>query len=58
MKMASLTLEQIMAAKRLNEGLVIASYNDNGRIRIETEDGINPYVWRDGRWVPTVYRGY
>lgn len=57
MKFVSLTQEQIIEAKRLNEGLIIVSYNDNGRIRMETEDGLDPYVWRDGRWVPMVNRG-
>jgi len=40
------------AAQKQNLGKILVVYNDAGAIRMETEDGEDPYVWRKGRWKP------
>lgn len=51
LKVSSLTKDQKRAAEELNEGDVIFFYKDATSLRIETEDGEDPYVWRNGNWV-------
>lgn len=46
----TLTQEQQAAAALLKEGDVVFSYRDGNSIRMETEMGRDPYVWRDGAW--------
>lgn len=46
------TRDMIIAAKLLNEGDIIFCYLDGKAIRMETEDGEDPYVWRHNKWVP------
>jgi len=42
----------VLAAAKLRQGPIICSYRDGRAIRMETRDGINPYVWRgrNSRW--------
>lgn len=40
------------AASALNEGAIIFVYHDGPALRMETERGVNPYVWRGGNWQP------
>jgi len=42
----------IVKAKDLNEGGILSVYEDNGRIRMETVNGDDPYVWRNNKWIP------
>jgi len=37
-------------AKALNEGRILIVYKDGHAIRMETENGDDPYVWRDNEW--------
>ena len=46
----SIPWEMVNKAKQLDEGQVLIVYLDNGRVRLETEKGITPYVWRQGKW--------
>ena len=39
------------AANKLGEGKVIYSYLDCKAIRMETEEGEDPWVWRNDKWV-------
>ena len=55
MKEISLTMEQKKAAENLNEGKVIYSYLDGKNIRMETEEGDDPFVWRVDRWKRMTY---
>jgi len=42
------------AAEALHEGDILIAYKDGSTIRMETAEGIDPYVWRSGRgWVAT-----
>lgn len=50
MDLSKLSDEMIRAAKSLNTGNIMVAYTDNGRIRMETENGKHTYVWRDGKW--------
>ena len=50
MQKIKLATEQQQAAIKLNEGKVIFSYKDGNTIRMETENGEDPYVWRNGEW--------
>lgn len=47
-----LTYEQHEAAKTLKEGPVVYSYLDNHAVRMETREGVDPYVWHGDKWVP------
>jgi hypothetical protein len=49
----TLSVEQSLEARELNEGMVTFSYRDGSDVYIETEDGIDPYVWRDNTWKST-----
>ena len=40
----------IEAAEKLNTGEIIFCYRDCGAIRMETEMGRNPYIWKNGKW--------
>ena len=51
LKVSSLTSEQKRAAEELNEGDVIFLYKDKTSLRMETEDGEDPYVWRNNNWI-------
>ncbi len=42
--------EMLEAAKLLEEGPVLIVYRDGNAIRMETEQGEDPYVWRDSAW--------
>ena len=44
------TKEMVKQASLLNEGPTILWYKDGNAIRMETRDGIDPYVWRSGKW--------
>lgn len=44
------TKEMIDAAKKLHTGRLIFVYKDGNTIRAETENGLDPYVWRNGQW--------
>ncbi len=46
----ALSKEQHAKVLALGTGKVIFAYNDKGQIRMETERGRDPYVWRDGDW--------
>ena len=46
------TEEMLMRASALGTGKVLVVYRDGNAIRMETENGEDPYVWRDGRWRP------
>lgn len=46
------TAEMIEAAKKLGTGSIIYCYQDGTSIRMETEDGNDPYVWRNNEWRP------
>lgn len=48
MTQVTLTIEQQAAAEKLREGKVLIAYRDGNAIRMETEYGRDPYVWRDG----------
>lgn len=52
MKEITLTQVQIDAASDLNEGRVLYAYLDGTSVRMETENGADPYVWRGGKWIP------
>ena len=47
----TLTESMLKEAEKLNTGKVIFAYRDGLAIRIETENGYDPYVWRAGHWV-------
>lgn len=46
-----LTTPQLEAANLLGQGAVVHAYNDEGVTRMETENGRDPYEWKDGSWV-------
>ena len=50
MKEIKLTEEQNKAAVALNEGEVLCAYRDGNTIRMETKEGEDPFVWRNGKW--------
>ncbi|MCL4683104.1 MAG: hypothetical protein KJZ92_17785 [Rhodocyclaceae bacterium] len=52
MKEVKLTKEQRAAAATLKEGEILFAYKDGSAIRMETEKGRDPYVWRNGGWRP------
>lgn len=47
---AKLTVDQLQKALSLKEGEVLAAYWDHHALRMETEEGEDPYVWRDNQW--------
>lgn len=58
MKTIQLNEAQLEAAAALNEGPVAYAYLDEQEVRMETEEGNDPYVWRRGKWVPMVSGRY
>lgn len=46
-----LPAEMVNEAEKLGEGGIFA-YRDGNCIRMETDTGESPYVWRSGKWVP------
>lgn len=54
MKTIQLTQAQLEAAEALQEGPVAYAYLDDQEVRMETEEGNDPYVWRRGTWVSMV----
>jgi hypothetical protein len=38
-------------AAKLKIGKIIVCYKDNNAIRIETDKGNDPYVWRNNTWI-------
>ena len=44
------TKEMVIQADLLLEGPILIIYKDQNDIRMETIDGIDPYVWRDNKW--------
>jgi hypothetical protein len=50
MKEIKLTKLQKEEAKKLGEGKVIVAYLDGKAIRMETENGEDPFVWRNNKW--------
>lgn len=46
------TEEMVEAARLLKTGKIIYCYRDGTSIRMETENGRDPYVWRDNEWRP------
>ncbi len=44
------TEPMLKEAEKLQEGEILICYLDEGSIRIETESGQDPYVWRNGTW--------
>ncbi len=44
------TRAMVEAAARLNEGPILIVYRDGSAIRMETDQGDDPYVWRGGAW--------
>ena len=51
MENLKLTTTMLRAAKDLNEDGVLCVYQDCGKIRMETNKGESPYVWRGDKWV-------
>lgn len=45
-----LSYRMLEEAKKLQEELVLVAYKDHKIIRMETEYGKDPYVWRGGQW--------
>ncbi len=45
-----LTPEQDAQATSLGEGKIVFACLDGTAVRMETEGGESPYVWRDGNW--------
>lgn len=50
----TLSPEQHVGVSLLGTGPCIFAYLDGGCVRMETEFGRSPYVWRHGRWVEMV----
>ena len=50
------TTQMIAAAKQLNTGPIIYTYRDGNAVRMETEYGDDPYVWRRDRWRAMIQR--
>lgn len=44
------TEEMVKKAKELNEGKILIVYKDYNSIRMETEEGLVTYVWRNNNW--------
>lgn len=44
------TVEMIKESLKLNTGSIMVVYKDHNTIRMETELGMNPYVWRNNTW--------
>lgn len=44
--------DMLEAARLLNEGPVLIVYRDGTAVRMETEQGEDPYIWRGSTWVP------
>ena len=40
----------ILESMKLKEGPIVFAYDDNGNIRMETEHGEDPFVWRRDHW--------
>jgi hypothetical protein len=56
-KEVELTAVMLKEAETLGEGQVLISYLDGTSIRMETEEGEDPYVWRQDHWQPMSPRG-
>jgi hypothetical protein len=50
MRQIDLSSAQAEAAASLGEGAVIYAYKDGNAVRMETERGNDPWVWRGGEW--------
>lgn len=37
-------------AEKLKEGMILIVYKDHSAIRMETEFGEDPFVWRNNSW--------
>ncbi len=48
------TKVMVEQAELLKEGKILIVYRDFNTIRMETESGQNPYVWRSGCWKPMI----
>lgn len=44
------TEAMVKKAKELSEGEILIVYKDHNSIRMETEEGLSTYVWRDNNW--------
>lgn len=49
-KLENITKLMQEKAKALKEGKILIVYKDGTCIRMETERGVDPYVWRKGNW--------
>jgi hypothetical protein len=47
---SKLSMNQRLAVEPLGEGPIVFVYLDGNNICMETMDGIDPYVWSDGKW--------
>lgn len=50
LNISELSSQMINEAVKLGTGKILCAYRDGTSVRLETENGENPYVWRDGRW--------
>lgn len=44
------TVEMVKQAEFLNQGPILIVYKDDNAIRMETDTGNDPYIWRGGKW--------